>query len=65
MDLSHLTNDELRDHIHAGILEAEKRRPHCRMLKLFHKVGHMAECQAVDDGDVSLRSGGSDKGDGN
>lgn len=64
MDLSHLTNDELRDHIRAGILEAERRRPRCRLLKIFHRAGSMAEAQAFDEGDVTNRSGGSDKGDG-
>lgn len=63
MDLSNLTNDELRDHVRAGIHEAEKRLTGRRLktLKLIHALAEQIEQDSVTSGDVSLRSDGGPK----
>lgn len=64
IDYSNLSNDDLRAHGEALILEVENRRPHCRLAKLFHRVGSMLESQAHDEGQISTLSvGGGKDGD--
>lgn len=63
MSLSNLTHDELRDHIAAGLTEAESRLSGRRLktLKLAHALLDQVDADSVDAGDLQARGGGTDK----
>jgi hypothetical protein len=60
-DLSNLTNDQLRDHARAVVLEVDKRRPDCRLAKLHHRTARALEESAFEDGDITTLSSGGPK----
>lgn len=61
VDLTALTNDQLRDLARGAILEIEHRRPTCRLAKLLHRAGAAVEAQAFEDGQLETLSAGGDK----
>lgn len=63
MDLNNLTNDQLRDHLRAGMLEWEARVSGraLRRAKLVHALMEQAEEIAHEEGDIQARSGGEGK----